>query len=242
MKRIHVSVCSLLCMLFLFSLTTCKKENNEPEHTDSTAKNVVLKVLPTVNGEEVALGTDYTINGQTVNFDFFKVYLSGIEMLNDAQTVLADNGGNAVLGGVGVDGTVIGTTTEEHFHALLFNVGIDSTTNAQDPVTAAAPLNDVEMVWGWNPGAGYKFLRMEGMVDGQAFASHAATDALFQEGVAVDLHDISAAGDTIQITLHLELNNMLEGMTITSGGNHGPTQFNTQYMNKLGTGTPFHAE
>lgn len=223
------------------TISSCDKDDDKDGGTSTpVAKNVMLVVKPMIGDMPIQLNTDYNLNGQMVNFNFLKFYVSGIEMSDDAGTILADNDGLPILATTEQNGVIIGTTTEEHFHMLQFNIGLDSLTNHSDPVTAPDPLSDTEMHWNWNPAGGYKFLRMEGTVDGVDFISHAATDALFQEGMAVGLHDVNADGDHIHMELLVDFAVVFDGISIPgTTQNHGPTPFNTSYMDAMGVNAPY---
>jgi hypothetical protein len=226
----------LTALLVLFA---CKKDKEVPV---STAKTIYLTVIPTLGTEIISLDTPYDINGQLVEFSFFKFYLSNIEVRDDAGNVIVHNNGFPIL--VNTEGIPVnlGLAEVDHIHNLLFSIGLDSLTNHQDPIAAPSPMNDVEMHWNWNPGAGYKFFRMDGTVDTQFFESHAATDLLFQEGIVLSVHDVSASGTEIEIVMYMDLSIALDGLILPAGGEHGDTNFNVAYMNKLGTAEPFTIE
>jgi hypothetical protein len=230
---------SLALFTALVVLVACKKDK---EDSISTSKTVFLTVIPTLGTETLALDTPYEINGQLVEFSFFKFYLSNVEVRDDEGNVIVHNNGFPIL--VSTEGIPknIGSAEIEVLHNLYFDVGLDSLTNHQDPITATTPMNDVEMHWNWNPGAGYKFFRMDGTVDTQFFESHAATDLLFQEGIGLSVHDVSTSGTEIEIVMYMDLSNALDGILIPAGGEHGDTNFNISYMNKLGTAEPFTIE
>lgn len=236
MKNFKYLAMAMIAAAVLF--TACDKDD------DNTVKNVVLVVKPTIGNQVIALNTDYDINGQTVNFDRLKFYLSNIELMDDAGNVLADNGGIPVL--VSTDGAAvtIGATDAEHFHMLRFGAGVDSLANTGSPISNPFPLDDVEMHWNWNPGGGYKSFVMEGSVDGNGFVTHAAAGAefsnvIYKDGIMVDAHGLSAAGNDIQIEMRVDIAEMLEGLTLPAGPSMGTAPFNRDYMTKLGTGSPF---
>jgi hypothetical protein len=242
MKQLRIMAMALIAGGLMLSACDKDDDDNDDGGSDSTAKEVMLVVKPTINGNAVQLDTPYDINGQTVSFQFLKFYLSGIELIDDAGTILADNDGEPILASTEQNAVIIGSTEASHLHMLRLDVGLDSLTNHANPLTADEPLDDVEMHWNWNPMAGYKFVRMDYTLNGVAYESHAATDMLFREDVAIDAHSVSTAGDHIHLELTVDIAEMVADMDFPEEGSHGAEPFNVSYMNKLGTGSPFEIE
>lgn len=74
---------------------------------------------------------------------------------------------------------------------VRFFLGLDSAMNHANPLSLPYPFNAPGLHWDWNPAAGFKFLELEGHVDGngdgdfddaedQVFAYHCATDTLLR--------------------------------------------------------------
>jgi len=210
---------------------------------ETTYRSVTLDIQPMWGDQPLTMDTDYSVGDKTINLDVFAMYLSDIEVIADGgkvvaskEVLLASNGRNNFgLGMLAVEDNGL-----QGLDQLRFSIGLDSIINHIDPLTAAAPLNDVGMHWNWNPMAGYKFVRMDGRLDGAEFASHAAGDPLYRSGVSVDLNQVSFNGDDILITLQVDMQNALDGVVFTDGNNHGPASpANQAYINKLPTGEPF---
>ncbi len=251
MKELRFMAMAMLAIGMTFS--ACDKDDDDDNNSNPTpiAKNVVMVVKPMVGNDAVELNTPYDINGQVVNFSKLKFYLSNLELMDDAGTVLADNDELPILVNTEQSEVIIGTTDASHLHMLTFGAGVDSTANAGSPMTNPFPLDDLDMHWNWNPGGGYKSFVMEGTVDGENFVSHAAapdvqSNVIYQEDIIVDLHSVSTTGDDIRIQLQLDLSDMLDGITIPAQSSGTPSmgtsQFTQGYMSKLGTGSPFSAE
>ena len=233
---------AMLAVSVLF--TACDKDDDDddddPGPTPQT-RSVNLTVVPVIGDTPVDLDTEYTLNGVQVEFSFLKFYVSDLALKNDADETLADNDGKVILVDTEGTATEIGSTQEDHFHMMELSVGLNDDLNDNDPTVAEAPLNDPGMHWAWNPAAGYKFVRMEGMIDGQMFSYHAATDALFRSGMMVDAHSISVddADDSIDLSLEVDLNHVFMGMTLEAGTKHGNVPFNRSMMDNFGSGMPF---
>lgn len=228
---------AMLAMSVLF--TACDKDD-DPGNTPQ-ARSINLTVVPVIGDTPIQLDTEYTLNGVEVEFSFLKFYISELALKNDADETLADNNGKVILVDTEGTATEIGSTMEEHFHMMELSVGLNDDLNDNDPTLADAPLNDPQMHWGWNPAAGYKFVRMEGVIGGDMFQYHAATDALFRSGVQIDAHglDVDANDDSIDLTLEVDLNHVFMGMTLESGMNHGNVPFNVDMMDNFGSGMPY---
>jgi hypothetical protein len=243
MKFLKLSAIAILTGLFV--LTGCDKDEENTDPIDPpviTAKDVTLVVRPMLGDEAIELDTNYDMDGVEINFSFFKFYISGIELMDDAGTILADNDAKPVLVDTEQTEVTIGSTDEDHLHMLMFDIGLDGVTNHEDPTTAEGVLNDVFMHWGWNPAAGYKFTRFDYTYNGEARESHAATDALFREDVGVSVHDISTSGDQIQIVLNVDFAPLFAAVPLPDDFNHGATGYNISYMDILGGGSPFYVE
>lgn len=210
------------------------------DNDEVTSRTVNLRVKAMNAGEVIQLTTDYDVNGQVLNFDEFKFFLSDVSVRNSNNAVLANNSGNPLLVTTEQTQFNIGETEAEDFQMLRFSLGLDSVTNHQDPLSAPAPLNDATMHWNWNPAAGYKFFRMEGTVDGENFVSHAAKDVLFRPNIEVSVGSVTMTDENVQIELVLELSDLLEGLPVPSNDSMlGDHEFNVEYMNTAGTGMPF---
>ena len=137
----------------------------------------------------------------------------------------------------------LGTMAAGHVHEVHFSLGLDSATNHANPTQAPYPLNIPGMHWSWNPAAGYKFLNMEGHVDGngdgdfddaedQVFTYHCATDALLRTDHAHSHADVGTAPVVLSVKMDVAVLMMgldLLSTNIAMGG--GPA--NVQAMNNL---------
>ncbi|HRD53582.1 MAG TPA: hypothetical protein PKY96_13125 [Flavobacteriales bacterium] len=189
-----------LLALFALGLASCKKEKDEHNHDDhdhgggggAAIMNLRFNFVHGVNPFDI--NTNYTDGaGQAMRFSTLKFYVSEIHLEDDAGATVADFGSKVLL----ADGATpnasyeLGSMNPGHVHEIHFKLGLNSTVNHADPTSAVYPLNIPGMHWSWNPAAGYKFLNMEGHVDGngdgdfddvedKVFTYHCATDALLR--------------------------------------------------------------
>ncbi len=134
----------------------------------------------------------------------------------------------------------LGSASPGTFTNLSFNVGLDSTTNHSDPMTAAAPLNETSMHWNWNTSAGYKFIRLEGQIDSSLtglagewknFVYHVATDATLRN-VSYSQNNSITVGQTTTVNYHIMWNRFFDGVDVATNSNqHGGGTTNTAIAN-----------
>lgn len=184
--------------LLALGITACKKEKDEHDHGGGggTALATISMKFNLVHGASAFdINTNYIDGaGHAMRFSTLKFYASDFRLVDDAGNTVADYGGKALL----IDGTTpnaayeLGSMSHGHVHDVHFKLGLNATLNHADPTVAPHPLNIPGMHWSWNPAAGYKFLNMEGHVDGngdgdfddvedKTFTYHCATDALLRE-------------------------------------------------------------
>ena len=210
----------IMALSLAAAFTACKKDDPaptapvNPTPTDASIKlefEFMNGMMPFASGDTLVDSAN-----RKVIFDKVRFYASNAHLL--------DMGGNEVAHYEDVYMLVdaanptnlfdLGTVSPGHIHEVAFNVGLDSLTNHADPMTAAAPLNDATMHWGWSPAAGYKFIVMEGRVDTDgngtvdpgvdAFVYHIATDALLGEKVLM-VHTDVTAGNTTTFAVHVDM-------------------------------------
>ncbi len=242
MKFFRITAIAALTGLFL--MTGCEKDDDvDPIPTPTiTGKSVELVIKPMWGDTPIQLLTDYDMDGVDINFEFLKFYISDIELIDDAGTVLADNDGIPYLASTEQTAVTIGTTTADHLHMLRFDIGLDETINHQDPIASESELFPEIMHWGWNPAGGYKFTRFDYKHNGDSFQSHCATDPLFREDVALSVHDVSTIGDDIHIEVEVDFAEIFGTTPLPNSDNHGATPYNISYIDILGSGSPFSVE
>lgn len=159
--------------------------------------NLMLHFHPKMGTEDFAYGTDYDINGVKARFSTAQFYVSGIQLMDDSgnSTSFPDK---YLLVKPTQMMYEIGEFQMNHAHMLMFNLGIDSTTNLHvDPSTHASDhplaIQSPSMYWSWN--SGYIFLRFDGEYDSDGddvvdtpFEVHLGTNN-FLTPVSIMLHE-----------------------------------------------------
>ena len=118
--------------------------------------------------------------------------------------------------------------------------------NHADPLIAIYPLNVPEMHWSWSPTAGYKFLVIEGIVDGNndgdfddtedlGVEYHCATDAMLREA-HIHVHETLVAGATLTMAANVDVATLVSGLDfMTTPTSHGGMAPNAMAMDSLVT-------
>jgi hypothetical protein len=133
---------------------------------DCTYPVLRLHIHQMVGNNDLALNTNYTINGTVVQFETVNFYLDEIALM-DMDMNMSDRLDTTILVKVGTMDYELGTITTGHKHMLMFNLGVDSVDNHADPalLDTSHPLSyqSPSMHWSWDNG--YIFLRIDGQVD-----------------------------------------------------------------------------
>ena len=176
---------TLLAALFV----ACSPEETDPGdgHDHDHAHPFTLAFDARVGGETAACGVALTglgESGATGELADARLYLSAIQLRNtdgdwvDVDLDDSDWQGNGVAlldfedgtAGCADSGTsetnaeITGTHPHGTYDALRFDVGIPFELNHLDSATADPPLNAPGMFWAWQ--SGYKYLRVDWIVDG----------------------------------------------------------------------------
>jgi hypothetical protein len=222
----NTSKLALLAIAAL-SLSACKKDkddddgHNHDDHDHNATIQAKFNFMYGANAFDI--NANYTDGaGHAIRFSTLKFYASDFQMKDDAGNVVANYANTAVLADAANSvAQTLGTMGHGHIHEAHFKLGLNSTVNHADPTVAAYPLNIPGMHWSWNPAAGYKFLNMEGHVDGNGdgdfddaedatFTYHCATDALLREDHVHSHHDVD--GGIVTITAKVDVALILVGL------------------------------
>ena len=167
MKNIVLkSTLAFLLLNFILLNSSCKK------HKD-VSLNLAFNYK--VNNSDFAYNQVYTINGVAVKFTLAQMYISGINIEDDAlrtesftdkYLLISPESGTKEIG-------LITNKDIHHLHHIRFSFGIDSITNYQSTVefaarTAPDPLAAQNPSMYFGNGNGYIFLRIDALVDTDA--------------------------------------------------------------------------
>lgn len=219
----------------LLALAGCKKDSVEPPaNTTPTETAVDATVAMHFNFKDgsapFVLGTTVLHDslGHSVLLEQVRFFVSSLHAFDDGGNVLAHyEGNNLLVDAAHADTTYTsGAIHASHIHEFHFDLGLDPTTNASDPATAAPPLNDTSMYFN-GMAMGYKFLVATGHADLDNNGSHetqvhyaCGMDALLTEGHAHVHHDLSA-GELFTAQIDVNLGLLFQGIDLAL--NNAPT-------------------
>lgn len=210
----------LLFALLGFGVIILSCDDDTDEGTVMLTPTLDLQMR--VGSETLTAGSTYDINGTALQVNVAQFYIGDIS-LTGAETVASE------------DFFVIGTAlnsislpeTQAGTYDLSFGVGVNAAINAlpeEDfttrPVGDPLGMQEPSMHWSWN--AGYKFLRIDGMVDtdadgvpDQAVEYHLGNDAFYAILNSPSQVNLSEADDTI--TLRFDLAALFGGADLSTG-------------------------
>ncbi|MCB0763955.1 MAG: MbnP family protein [Flavobacteriales bacterium] len=241
----------LLLASMAIAITACKKDD-DPAPTPAPAGNntaTVKMAFTFMNGTApFDMNASYQDGaGHAFRFSGLKFYVSDIHLTDDGGATVGEFHDTYLL--VDAGGTndfTLGAISAAHIHEAHFALGLESAVNHADPLAAEYPLNVPDMHWSWNPTAGYKFLLIEGKVDGNSDGDyddaedldvqyHCATDAMFRE-THEHIHADADAGTTVTLQAKVDVGVIISGLDLLANPTaHGGGANNALAMDSLVT-------
>ena len=227
-KHMNKNLPLFLAAVALLAIAGCKKDSVEPPaSTTPTETAVDATVAMHFNFKDgtapFALSTSVLQDslGHNVRLDQLRFFISGIHAFDDGGNVLAHyEGNNLLVDAAHTDTTyIIGAIHASHIHEFHFDLGLDATTNASNPASAAPPLNDTSMYFtGMN--MGYKFVVATGQADLDNDGTYetpvdyaCGMDALLTEAHAHVHHDLTA-GELFTAQVDVNLTLLFKGINL----------------------------
>ncbi|ADY26092.1 hypothetical protein Deipr_0936 [Deinococcus proteolyticus MRP] len=140
-----------------------------------------------------------TVNGQALNVQDVRFYVSGVALVKDDGSEVPVEGLNLAKLNRGTPPRNIpifqGDVPAGKYRGLRFDVGVPRELNHRDATTAPSPLSIEDgMYWAWN--SGYIFFSLHGDVDGTRVAHHIGGDS---HRITVDLADLQKPGTALNV-------------------------------------------
>lgn len=195
---------------------------NEDDTESATMVTPTIDVQMRVGSESLTMGDTYDINGTALQINIAQFYMGDITLSGDEVNASDDY-------------YVIGTTqnsislpqVEAGSYDLSFGIGVNAEINAlpeEDfttrPAGDALGIQDPSMHWSW--ATGYRFLRIDGMVDtdadgvpDQAVEYHLGSDAFF--AILNSPNPIELTEEDASITMRFDVAALLSGADLSTG-------------------------
>ena len=188
---------------------------NDDDNTTETG-NIQLAFKHLVNGQAFTTGQTYDIGGTAVSFDLIKYYVGGINVIPAEGNTLSD-ANTYILAENSVASSTLGSVNTGRLQSVNFYIGVEDAINTQteddftmrDPVTDPLGMKVPAMHWNWM--SGYKFIRIDGMVDtdgdgtpetGMQF--HTGSSDFFKNMELATTKNISTGTNQIVVVLDIE--------------------------------------
>jgi len=175
-----------------------------------------------VGSETLTMGNTYDINGTALQVNIAQFYMGDIELTGPETS----NPDDYFIVGTGQNSFTL-PEVEIGTYDFSFGVGVNAEINAlpEDDFTsrpASDPLGvqNPSMHWSWN--LGYRFMRIDGMVDtdaddipDQAVEYHLGSDAFY--AVLTSPNQIEFTEENSTITMRFDLGALLNGADLSTG-------------------------
>ena len=213
MKHTKLLLLALISATLFF--TACEDDNSEPTIQEGTV-NMMFEYK--VGEEAFEIGKTYTIGGTAVQIDLANFYVGGITLMpehGDGGTPVSLDG-KYLLVTPDAGAQELATIETGHWHEIEFFVGVGPTENSQSesdftnrPSDDPLAIQEPPMHWNWN--AGYRFIRVDGMVDTDGDGTvetlmqfHIGTDA-FLTNLSYEIHkDVEEGANMVHFEFDLE--------------------------------------
>ena len=208
-----------ICLSFALLMISCGGDDNTT-FNDVDQINTDLEIQMRVGAETLREGETYTINGTVMQVNTARFYLGNITLTQDTVSIPLDD-----YYVVSPDNTSFNLGVfEDDSYGFSFGIGIDPVNNDQTtedfttrPVSDPLAVQEPSMHWNWN--SGYKFLRVDGMVDtnedGEVdtpVSYHIGGNQYFTTLNSINSVEISAESD--EIVMRFDLEQLLAGTEI----------------------------
>jgi len=218
-----------LAFVALLFVASCKQDDEEPPAPTPvpTTGTIQMSFAFTSGNDPFSMSATYQDGaGNNIRFDAIKFYVSDIHLSDADENEVAHFQETVLLVDASAASNVfaLGAINPVSVHEARIALGLDSALNHADPAQADPPLNEPGMHWSWNTAAGYKFLLMEGLIDGNddgdfddtedvPFIYHCATDDLLRE-TEVHIHANVAAGSTSTLAAKVDVSVLIGGLNM----------------------------
>lgn len=213
-----------MCLAFGIIMISCGGDDDISD-TPSFPIDTNLEVQMRVGSETLQEGGTYTINETTIEIETARFYLGNISLTNTMDTVPIEFDNYYIVSPENNSFSL--GTLETDDYGFSFGIGVDPENNDQttedfttrpssDPLGAQEPA----MHWNWN--SGYKFMRIDAIVDTDAdgivdtaVQYHLGSDPYFS--ILSSTNSVEISSDNDEFLLRFDLEQLLDGVDIATG-------------------------
>ncbi len=161
----------IMAIAIVIFVSSCKKENPEPEYTETVLAPLSVEFDNIVGGTNLYLTSGSYVNaaGETYSVTMLQYYISNIKVSKaDGTTYTVPQDQSYFLIKEGETNSANINVPEGDYTKLTFTLGVDSlrsTMDVEHRTGVLDPAGDMNsgMYWSWN--SGYIFFKMEGISD-----------------------------------------------------------------------------
>ncbi len=212
MKKITLFTSLIIGCISLF--VSCSSDDDTSQNLAQV--NIDFNFL--VGSDNFTPGETYSIGGEDVQIDIMQFYVGGLKMTSSTDEEFSLSGYHIISSTN--DNIAFGEVAIGDNNDFEFIVGVDSATNGQSeddfstrPANDPLSMQEPSMHWNWN--SGYKFLRIDGMIGGQAFKYHIGTDNLLVNLNIDDAINVAEGGSTIIV--QVDIAQFFNGIDVAAG-------------------------
>lgn len=238
-RRIYLGV---LALAAVFSAVSCKKDDGNTTNVTPNTGELVMHFHGKAGGNNLALDKEFKLSdGTRVKFEKVFFYASGLKLKNNMDgsglTEIKDQfhlvNPNQMMYSVG-------QVAAQNYHGLMFDIGVDKTTNTTKEPSNFAPEHalgpkDPSMYWSWSNG--YRFMLIEGMVDispnndgalDQKFQMHVGTNEMLRSVDSKMFHFEVKGGQKKEIMIDYDVLKIFEGIDLKKTENRSTHTMNNK--------------
>lgn len=214
------SLFSTCAALIVSGCSGADDNENQNNTNEAETRALTLNFAGVVGDSDFKCGETYTLGtaNSTTEINDFKLYIHGLKLIREggervsvkldedgkwqAKDVVLldfeDKTGTCSNGTADLNNQAVGSV-EDHddYTGVEFTVGLPFELNHNNAASAPAPLNFTGMWWSWQ--GGYKFVRVDGKVDGKGLRFH-----LGSTGCQGEDNDIESCTSPNRATITLE--------------------------------------
>ena len=201
-------VLNTLILIGIVFFSACKKDDDSAKTADAE-----LGIVAQYGNENFVFDQEYeNAQGDMLKFESFRLYLSNIYLINDAdEEIMLDT---VFLFNLSTGNSLSNEIPSGSYKGIKFGVGLDSDMNASDPNTfdVSHPLSYAQNThWDW--AALYRFILIDGRftaaAEARTFSYHTGFDELYRMVELNKSFDVVNEGD-IDLNLQLDIKQIFQ--------------------------------